>query len=1032
LVPFLFVFIVVLGKKKPREKKGLIRQGNTLFVHAHYRGFSFNWQHEALNVSDAPVERQERASMLFVFPENVTGAGIVVALTRGFGRAITIAYKHPHYPREYLRLRNENDAREFLDITNIENSPKPVHANLYVSESGLAQSRLAAANIGAWNISQRNGDGEGTTVMGSIDLGVDNVLTEMVPADISAEFPRNPDPVYHGLPDPAPGQGDHAERLAFIEGSETLIDAWNSGKARLALSAKQRDMLCMSPNAFAPPPRVYLYKQLYFFAGNGMFFVSVPSKREKKKRKRYTSRPHVYGVGRMQRAYALALSSLRLEGKTVLDIGSGMGFVSLYALIEGRAQAAMMMDVDYNYLNVMKKVFRRKDFAFLKSPEFNRTGLKFHEERFEVVDGKGAGATPAPFTSADVVVATGMVHTMLLCEKTRRKDGANGLLMSMERVIRQLALRTKETLVVEFLDADDPTVAWAGGYNRSARTKLTLPSRRSFASMLSAYFSNVDVLGHPTPTRTLFLATMHRREVEAVAKSKEEGGAAVSLSPVYRPLPVPEAAPTAMLTAGHSDWRFVERPLPPPLGRRSVLLGIVVDDKVKYMQQALSWLYTLRWNGGQLNVLSSVMVCVLPSVPSQFRERVRELGGIVRQVDPLSTALPGVTAHSNKIRFFEQPEVVGGKYRTVVYMDCDTLVLDDFFEMLVAPPKGRGAAGGTRGAMTAKFRAGRTTWGQFVLSDPVWQRTFELAGAVRRGEASALLAKTWPNTGVLVFSSVESGAMKRFVDSWIGLTDKVYHWLQHMREDAYFTETLSFLFALLETDMAYELLPVQMNCQLNFPKIDFLRNGYSDTLLAFPPAVVQYPKNTIHWSRHGYVGDLSASPALLKDFPFTAGLHLGRINQYYDQGHGGPPLFYGIHAAGAKGAMPMVVDFLIAPLYVQLERGIMCQPLSPTNARFLAVHAFLVPTTAGRAAPVVTRSAYDRLREDIAVHCQAGSVAKHAMVEWFDEGGDRLPLQELQDLQDAVDVALAKDRSSSSIAAGDSHYAYPQLRLYAH
>ena len=128
----------------------------------------------------------------------------------------------------------------------------------------------------------------------------------------------------------------------------------------------------------------------------------------------------------------------------------------------------------------------------------------------------------------------------------------------------------------------------------------------------------------------------------------------------------------------------------------------------------------------------------------------------------------------------------------------------------------------------------------------------------------------------------------------------------------------------------------------------------------------------------------------------------------------------------------MVVDFLIAPLYVQLERGIMCQPLSPTNARFLAVHAFLVPTTAGRAAPVVTRSAYDRLREDIAVHCQAGSVAKHAMVEWFDEGGDRLPLQELQDLQDAVDVALAKDRSSSSIAAGDSHYAYPQLRLYAH
>ena len=41
--------------------------------------------------------------------------------------------------------------------------------------------------------------------------------------------------------------------------------------------------------------------------------------------------------------------------------------------------------------------------------------------------------------------------------------------------------------------------------------------------------------------------------------------------------------------------------------------------------------------------------------------------------------------------------------------------------------------------------------------------------------------------------------------------------------------------ALLTERLPYELLPVQMNCQLNMPQADFRRNGFEALLLLSPP-----------------------------------------------------------------------------------------------------------------------------------------------------------------------------------------------------
>ena len=121
----------------------------------------------------------ERMSMLFVFADNVTGADIILAVTRGFGRVVSLAYTSSHSRGHQLAIRNENDAEDFLDSTGLFSSQKfIVHADVHISLTGLGASKLAASNIGPWNISQTDSDDKGDQhLLGQIDFQVDQVLT---------------------------------------------------------------------------------------------------------------------------------------------------------------------------------------------------------------------------------------------------------------------------------------------------------------------------------------------------------------------------------------------------------------------------------------------------------------------------------------------------------------------------------------------------------------------------------------------------------------------------------------------------------------------------------------------------------------------------------------------------------------------------------------------------------------------------------------------------------------------------------------
>jgi hypothetical protein len=186
-------------------------------------------------------------------------------------------------------------------------------------------------------------------------------------------------------------------------------------------------------------------------------------------------------------------------------------------------------------------------------------------------------------------------------------------------------------------------------------------------------------------------------------------------------------------------------------------------------------------------------------------------------------------------------------------MDTDTIFLNgDLFSFLRPDP-------------VVQFRAGRTLWADTVVMDGAWHRVFELAGVMRThpGRDAFPLAERWPNTGVLVFPV---SLVPRIFDRWLHYTDKCLGWLMTMKQDLYFTETVSFLLALLTLEMRkgdggggggggtateprlylqYEMLPVQANTQLNLPLLDFKRNGYLSSLIGVGPTILHYPLDTL-------------------------------------------------------------------------------------------------------------------------------------------------------------------------------------------
>jgi hypothetical protein len=411
-------------------------------------------------------------------------------------------------------------------------------------------------------------------------------------------------------------------------------------------------------------------------------------------------------------------------------------------------------------------------------------------------------------------------------------------------------------------------------------------------------------------------------------------------------------------------------PLVGPLDPHRVIIGIVVDAKPRYLAQARLWLSSLQslalWSGSE-QPSPTVLACVLPGVPQSFKARFADAGVVIREILPLSEMLPGATPHSNKLRLLQQPECSrpGSRFDVCVYMDTDTLFLNgDLFAFLRPDP-------------VVQFRAGRTLWADTVVADSAWHRVFELAGVMRMypGRDALPLAERWPNTGVLVFPTK---LVPQIFDRWLHYTDKCLGWLTAMKQDLYFTETVSFLLAMLTvlprddgvgdgsttqppSYLHYEMLPVQANTQLNLPLLDFKRNGYLSSLARVGPTVLHYPLDTLPSLGFGFDHDS------MRHFEFLRGVNrrlalLAEKNVLHENLTAG--------TARPRGLVVQLVD-ASTPLHASAS---MCRSFRASSDE-----------------------SQDPARLLVRVRAEAGN----RRLRWIDDEGDLIELAEAEDLEDA-------------------------------
>ena len=101
-----------------------------------------------------------------------------------------------------------------------------------------------------------------------------------------------------------------------------------------------------------------------------------------------------------------------------------------------------------------------------------------------------------------------------------------------------------------------------------------------------------------------------------------------------------------------------------------ILLGCVAENNYKYLSQALRLVRSVRWFGGALKD-ADIRLCVIEGVDPSYRRAIESLGARIRIVPRFDPANPLF----NKIQLFRLPDLEG--YDTLLYLDCDTIVVQD-------------------------------------------------------------------------------------------------------------------------------------------------------------------------------------------------------------------------------------------------------------------------------------------------------------------------------------------------------------------
>jgi len=322
------------------------------------------------------------------------------------------------------------------------------------------------------------------------------------------------------------------------------------------------------------------------------------------------------------------------------------------------------------------------------------------------------------------------------------------------------------------------------------------------------------------------------------------------------------------------------REKPPNEGRIArTLVTLLLDASAPILiHHALACVRSLGLRGGGISD-AFVLIVVKGFVPDKVRREFELMGATVRVTSGLIRGKPpGSTPHCNKLLALDQPEARDvDRFDTVLYVDCDILFLEDptpFLKSIQAREIG--------------MRTGDVDWADLVFADPVWPRLARAAGMSEDHITKRPLG--WPNTGVLVLSTHR---VPQLLEKWQYFNLQTGIWIQQftheLRQKAsvYFVDTLAFIFAVhaLAKDDGIPVsqlaikLPIQMNCQLNWPSRAWYRNNFDLHLELYPAVLVQHNQGTLDLFPNGTFRLLDEAQSAAFPFLRSLNVQLSKLNQ---------------------------------------------------------------------------------------------------------------------------------------------------------
>ena len=177
-----------------------------------------------------------------------------------------------------------------------------------------------------------------------------------------------------------------------------------------------------------------------------------------------------------KRLVETAFNTGNLEGKTVLDLGGNNGLFSLCSLIKG-ADKAHVVDIDKEAINNVNQLAKDGNFNKLSGSFSNISELSKKE---------------------DIVIALALVHWIF--------DLTTGF-GSLKSAINFLRELTKEALIIEWVDPNDPAII---GYKHTSTAinpeEISNYNEENFINLLKTNFDNLKLIGTLSSTRKIYIA----------------------------------------------------------------------------------------------------------------------------------------------------------------------------------------------------------------------------------------------------------------------------------------------------------------------------------------------------------------------------------------------------------------------------------------------------------------------------------------------------------------------------------------------